>query len=89
MIMWPLTDPQRATRVVMDTSDFYVRQLLMRAAAVGERIAIYSNSAAALDCVGATQHRRRRAAPRAEFVPTIIVNDRPGDRRRRRGCPRR
>jgi hypothetical protein len=44
MIMWSLTDPQRATRVVMDTSDFYVRQLLLRAAAVGERIAIFSNS---------------------------------------------
>jgi hypothetical protein len=43
MIMWSLTDPQRATRVVMDTSDFYVRQLL-RAAAAGERIAIYSDS---------------------------------------------
>jgi ESX secretion system protein EccE len=44
MIMWALTDPQRATRVVMDTSDFYVRQLLVRAAAVGERLAIYSTS---------------------------------------------
>ena len=63
MIMWALTDPQRATRVVMDTSDFYVRQLLLRAAAVGERIAIYSNSAAALDCVVAAQHRRGRAPP--------------------------
>jgi hypothetical protein len=28
----------------MDTSDFYVRQLLLRAAAAGERIAIYSDS---------------------------------------------
>jgi hypothetical protein len=28
VIMWALTDPQRATRVVIDTSDFYVRQLL-------------------------------------------------------------
>src|SRR6476646_10597082 len=26
MVMWTLTDPQRPTRVVMDTSDFYVRQ---------------------------------------------------------------
>jgi type VII secretion protein EccE len=77
MIMWALTDPQRATRVVMDTSDFYVRQLLLRAAAVGERIAIYSNQPQRW--VGLSQPNiavieRRRAA---EFVPTIIVNDRP------------
>ena len=42
LVMWALTDPQRPTRIVMDTSDFYVRQLLIRAAAAGERIAIYS-----------------------------------------------
>jgi type VII secretion protein EccE len=77
MIMWALTDPQRATRVVMDTSDFYVRQLLLRAAAVGERIAIYSNQPQRW--VGLSQPNiavveRRRAA---DFVPTIIVNDRP------------
>jgi hypothetical protein len=77
MIMWALTDPQRATRVVMDTSDFYVRQLLLRAAAVGERIAIYSNAPqrwAALSQPNITVVERRRAP---EFVPTIIVNDRP------------
>jgi type VII secretion protein EccE len=77
MIMWALTDPQRATRVVMDTSDFYVRQLLLRAAAVGERIAIYSNQPQRW--VGLSQPNiaivERRRAP--EFVPTIIVNDRP------------
>ena len=77
MIMWALTDPQRATRVVMDTSDFYVRQLLLRAAAVGERIAIFSNSPqrwAALSQPNIAIVERRRAP---EFVPTIIVNDRP------------
>ena len=77
MIMWALTDPQRATRVVMDTSDFYVRQLLLRAAAVGERIAIYSNSPErwiALSQPNIAVVERRRAP---EFVPTIIVNDRP------------
>jgi type VII secretion protein EccE len=77
MIMWGLTDPERATRVVMDTSDFYVRQLLLRAAAVGERIAIYSNQPQRW--VGLSQPNiaivERRRAP--EFVPTIIVNDRP------------
>ena len=77
MIMWSLTDPQRTTRVVMDTSDFYVRQLLLRAAAVGERIAIYSNSPQRW--IGLSQPNiavvERRRAP--EFVPTIIVHDRP------------
>jgi hypothetical protein len=77
MIMWALTDPQRATRVVMDTSDFYVRQLLVRAAAVGERIAIYSDEPArwlALSQPNIAVVERRRAL---EFVPSIIVNDRP------------
>lgn len=61
----------------MDTSDFYVRQLLVRAAAVGECIAIYSNSpqrwiALSQNNIATVEH------PRAlEFVPTIIVNDRP------------
>ena len=77
MIMWSLTDPQRATRVVMDTSDFYARQLLVRAVAVGERIAIYSNQPQRwlpLSGPNIAVVERRRAL---NFVPTIIVNDRP------------
>jgi type VII secretion protein EccE len=77
MIMWALTDPQRATRAVIDASDFYVRQLLVRAAAVGERIAIYSNSPQrwmALAQPNIAVIERRRAL---DFVPTIIVNDQP------------
>ena len=76
-IMWALTDPERATRVVMDASDFYVRQLLVRAAAVGERIAIYSNQPQQwlpLSQPNIAVVERRRAL---EFVPSIIVNDRP------------
>ena len=77
LIMWALTDPQRATRIVMDTSDFYVRQLLIRAAAVGERIAIYASQPRrwlplSQPNIAVAEHRR---AP--EFVPTILVNDRP------------
>jgi len=77
MIMWALTDPQRATRVVIDASDFYVRQLLVRAAAVGERIAIYSSSpqrwmALAQPNIAVVERR-----PALDFVPTIIVNDQP------------
>ena len=77
MIMWSLTDPQRSTRIVMDTSDFYVRQLMVRAAAVGERIAIYSNEPQRwlpLSGPNIAVVERRRAL---DFVPSIIVNDRP------------
>jgi hypothetical protein len=77
LVMWALTDPQRPTRIVMDTSDFYVRQLLIRAAAAGERIAIYSYDPRRWYSV--SQPNIAVIEPRrpAEFVPTIIVNDRP------------
>ena len=77
LVMWPLTDPLRATRITMDTSEFYVRQLLIRAAAIGERIAIYSHQPnrwhqlAQPNIAVVERHRP------AEFVPTIIVNDHP------------
>ncbi|MBV8861953.1 MAG: type VII secretion protein EccE [Mycobacterium sp.] len=77
LVMWPITDPARATRITMDTSQFYVRQLLIRAAATGERIAIYSHQPSRWQELAqpniAVVARRRPA----EFVPTIIVNDRP------------
>jgi type VII secretion protein EccE len=77
LVMLSLTDPQRATRIVMDTSEYFVRQLLIRAAAVGERIAIYSSQPR--HWVGLSQPNIavvERARP-LEFVPSIIVNDRP------------
>jgi type VII secretion protein EccE len=75
LVMWALTDPQQPTRITMDTSDFYVRQLLIRAAAAGERIAVYSDHperwySVSQPNVAVVEHGRR-----AEFVPTIIVND--------------
>jgi len=75
LVMLALTDPQRATRITMDTSDFYVRQLLIRAAAAGERIAIYSRNPALWYSV--SQPNIAVVEPRrpAEFVPTIVVND--------------
>ena len=75
--MLPLTDPQQPTRITMDTSEFYVRQQLIRAAATGERIAIYSREPRRWYSV--TQPNIAVVEPRrpAEFVPTIIVNDRP------------
>lgn len=77
LVMWALTDPQQPTRIIMDTSDFYVRQLLIRAAAAGERIAIYSYEPSHWYSV--SQPNIAVVEPRrpAEFVPTIIVNDRP------------
>jgi type VII secretion protein EccE len=78
LVMLPLTDPQRATRIEMDTSAFYARQLLIRAAAVGERIAIYTNAperwASLAQPYIAVVDRSRPP----EFVPSIIVSDRPG-----------
>jgi type VII secretion protein EccE len=77
LVMLSLTDADRATRISMDTSDFYVRQLLIRAAAVGERIAIYSHQPSRWESLTqpniAVAERRRPPA----FVPTITVNDRP------------
>jgi type VII secretion protein EccE len=77
LVMLSLTDADRATRISMDTSDFYVRQLLIRAAAVGERIAIYSLQPGRWESLTqpniAVAERRRPPA----FVPTITVNDRP------------
>jgi type VII secretion protein EccE len=77
LVMWALTDPHRATRIVMNTGEYFVRQLLIRAAAVGELIAIYSNTPDRW--IGLSQPNiavvERRHGP--EFVPSIIVNDRP------------
>jgi type VII secretion protein EccE len=77
LVMLSLTDPERATRISMNTSEFYIRQLLIRAAAVGERIAIYSHQPSRWTSL--TQPNievaERRRPPR--FVPTISVNDRP------------
>jgi type VII secretion protein EccE len=77
LVMWALTDPQQPTRIVMDTSEFYVRQLLIRAAAAGERIAIYSYDPRRWYSVSQPNVAVVEPGRPAEFVPTIIVNDRP------------
>jgi type VII secretion protein EccE len=76
LIMLALTDPQRPTRIVMDTSDFYVRQLMIRAAAAGERIAIYSHDPQKWLSVSQPNIAVVEPGRAAEFVPTIVVNDR-------------
>ena len=77
LVMLALSDPQRATRIAMETSEFYARQLLIRAAAVGERVAIYTDAPSRWASLAqphiAVVERRRPP----EFVPTIIVSDRP------------
>jgi type VII secretion protein EccE len=75
LVMWALTDPQRPTRITMGTSDFYVRQLLIRAAATGERIAIFSRDPRRWYSVSQPNIAVMEPGRRAEFVPTIIVND--------------
>ena len=77
LVMLSLTDPERATRIAMDTGDYFLRQLLIRAAAVGEKIAIYSSEPQRW--IGLSQPNiavveRRKPA---EFVPSIVVIDRP------------
>lgn len=76
LVMWPLTDPAQPTRIVMDTSGFYVRQLLIRAAAAGERIAIYSREPRRWYSVSQTNIAVIETRQPAEFVPTMIINDR-------------
>jgi hypothetical protein len=76
-VMWALTDPQQPTRIIMDTSESYVRQLRIRAAAAGERIAIYSCDPRRWYSVSQPNIAVVEARRPAEFVPTIIVNDRP------------
>ncbi|MDT5011676.1 MAG: hypothetical protein QOH57_3293, partial [Mycobacterium sp.] len=76
LLLLALTDPDQSTRISVRASMAYTRQLLIRAAAVGERIAIYTDDPprwttleqpliAVVD---------RRHPP--EFVPSIIVSDR-------------
>lgn len=77
LVMWALTDPQQPTRIVMHTTDFYVRQLLIRAAAAGERIAIYSHDPSQWYSVSQPNIAIVEPGRPAEFVPTILVNDRP------------
>jgi len=78
LLLLSLTDPDQATRITMDTGMAYACQLLVRAAAVGERIAVYTDKPARwrqleqpLIAVVDRHHP-------PEFVPSIIVSDRAG-----------
>jgi len=75
LVMWPLTDPQRPTRITMATSDFYVRQLLIRTAATGKKIAIYSSNPQRWMSIAEPNIAVVTPGQPAGFVPSIIVND--------------
>ncbi|WP_018604176.1 type VII secretion protein EccE [Mycobacterium sp. 155] len=79
LVMWALTDPAQVTRILMNTSDFYVRQLIIRAAAAGERIAIYSDEPSRWHSVSQPNVAVVDLGRAPEFVPTIVVNDRRGN----------
>jgi type VII secretion protein EccE len=76
LLLLSLTDPDQATRIALQTGMPYACQLLVRAAAVGERIAIYTDKPARWrqleqPLIAVVD---RRHPP--EFVPSIIVSDR-------------
>ncbi|RDH80263.1 type VII secretion protein EccE [Mycolicibacterium moriokaense] len=78
LLLLSLTDPDQATRIALHTAMPYACQLLVRAAAVGERIAIYTDKPARWrqleqPLIAVVD---RRHPP--EFVPSIIVSDRAG-----------
>jgi type VII secretion protein EccE len=78
LLLLSLTDPDQATRIALHTGIPYACQLLVRAAAVGERIAIYTDKPARWrqleqPLIAVVD---RRHPP--EFVPSIIVSDRAG-----------
>ena len=78
LLLLSLTDPDQATRIALHTGMPYACQLLVRAAAVGERIAIYTDKPARWrqleqPLIAVVD---RRHPP--EFVPSIIVSDRAG-----------
>jgi hypothetical protein len=44
LLLMPLSDPSAPTRIAMRAGNRTVRQLIRRAAAVGERVAVYDNT---------------------------------------------
>jgi len=76
LLLLSLTDPDQATRIALHTGMPYACQLLVRAAAVGERIAIYTDKPARWQALEQPLIAvvDRRHPP--EFVPSIIVSDR-------------
>ena len=76
-VLLPLIDPEHDTRVVMNTSVSYARQELLRAAAVGHPITVYTDTPqrwAGLNDPYIEIHESPSATP--TLTPHIVVKDR-------------
>ncbi|MGH3674381.1 MAG: type VII secretion protein EccE [Mycobacterium sp.] len=78
LLLLSLTDPDQATRISLHTGMPYACQLLVRAAAVGERIAIYTDQPARWRQLEQPLIAVVDRLHPPEFVPSIIVSDRAG-----------
>jgi hypothetical protein len=76
LLLMALTDPYQSTRISMRTSMAYTRQLLVRAAAVGERIVIYTDNPTRWTTLEQPLIAVVDRSHPPEFVPSIIVSDR-------------
>ncbi|MFZ0831543.1 MAG: type VII secretion protein EccE, partial [Mycobacterium sp.] len=76
LLLMALTDPDQSTRISMRTSMAYTRQLLVRAAAVGERVAIYTDNPSRWATLEQPLIAVVDRSHPPEFVPSIIVSDR-------------
>jgi type VII secretion protein EccE len=76
LLLLALTDPGQSTRISMRASMAYTRQLLIRAAAVGERIAVYTDDPSRWTTLEQPLIAVVDRHHPPEFVPSIIVSDR-------------
>ena len=76
LLLMAVTDPYQSTRISMRTSMAYTRQLLVRAAAVGERIVIYTDNPTRWTTLEQPLIAVVDRSHPPEFVPSIIVSDR-------------
>ena len=87
-VMWGLTDPWQATRIVMDTSTSTCASRWSRAVAVGERVSIYSDHPEQWLSLAQPNIAVVQRCGTPDFVPpSWSTTGRP--RRRRSGCSRR
>lgn len=79
LVLLPLTDPQRDTRVLVRTGIMYARQLLLRAAAIGHPVSVYTDTPQKWAGLHEQEplieiHRSPTATP--VLAPHIVVKDR-------------
>ncbi|WP_454561751.1 type VII secretion protein EccE [Mycobacterium haemophilum] len=76
LLLMPLSDPAAPTRIAMRADNKVVRQLIRRAAAVGERVAVYDNTGSWTTTAGSsriwTTHDMDAQPPR---TPTLVVHN--------------